>query len=98
LRREGRVREIVHTVQNARKHAGLRVEDRIELALDGAQALLDAARVHRDYLTGETLTVKLALGTNATSERAGAGHSEHTKVEGLDLTLALWRVPAAGSP
>ena len=52
LRREGRAREIVHAVQNARKSAGLQVEDRIELALDGAPELIDAAATHREYLIG----------------------------------------------
>jgi isoleucyl-tRNA synthetase len=61
LRREGRAREIVHAVQNARKSAGLQVEDRIELALDGDPALMDAAQAHRDYLAGETLAVELKL-------------------------------------
>ena len=44
LREEGRAREIVHAVQAARKAAGLEVEDRIELALDGDAALLAAPR------------------------------------------------------
>ncbi len=61
LRREGYAREIVHAVQNARKNAGLAIEDRIELWLTGAPALIEAAQAHRDYLTGETLTVELSL-------------------------------------
>ncbi len=44
--REGLAREIVHAVQNARKTAGLEVEDRIELTLGGDDELLDAARAH----------------------------------------------------
>ncbi len=61
LRREGRAREIVHAVQNARKSAGLAVEDRVHLTLDGDAALIGAARAHRDYLSGETLAVELTL-------------------------------------
>jgi isoleucyl-tRNA synthetase len=61
LLREGHAREIVHAVQNARKTAGLQVEDRIELWLAGVPELIEAADAHRDYLTGETLTVALAL-------------------------------------
>ncbi len=47
LLREGHAREIVHAVQNARKSAGLQIEDRIELVLLGDPALIEAAREHR---------------------------------------------------
>jgi isoleucyl-tRNA synthetase len=89
LRNEGRAREIVHAVQNARKSAGLRVEDRIELSLDGDPALLAAARDHRDHLSGETLAVKLELGAGAVRDRPAMGYSEQTEVDGLRLDLAL---------
>jgi isoleucyl-tRNA synthetase len=89
LRREGRAREIVHAIQNARKTAGLQVEDRIELALDGDPALLDAAGAHRDYLVGETLALKLKLSDAQTS--AAMDYSEQTEIGGLPLTISLSR-------
>jgi isoleucyl-tRNA synthetase len=88
LRREGRAREIVHAVQNARKTAGLLVEDRIELALDGDPALLDAAHAHRDYLVGETLAVTLEVGQPGGT---AMDYSEQTEIDGLPLTISLRR-------
>ncbi len=61
LRREGLAREVVHAVQNARKAAGLDVEDRIALVLGGDEELLGAARSHEGYVTGETLATSVAL-------------------------------------
>jgi isoleucyl-tRNA synthetase len=93
LRREGHAREIVHAVQNARKTAGLQVEDRIELSLAGAPNLIEAAASHRDYLTGETLAIELRLGEDgAGAEQDGAsadGYRKQTEVDGLELTIAL---------
>ena len=91
LRREGNAREIVHAVQNARKTAGLQVEDRIELWLEGAPALIEAARSHRAYLTRETLAVGLDLGDGATSASAQADYREQTEVDDLELVIALSR-------
>jgi isoleucyl-tRNA synthetase len=95
LRREGHAREIVHAVQNARKTAGLQVEDRIELSLTGAQDLIEAAASHRDYLTGETLAIELGLGEDGpdvASRDASAGdYREQTEVDGLELSIALRR-------
>ncbi|HEY1456878.1 MAG TPA: isoleucine--tRNA ligase [Solirubrobacteraceae bacterium] len=87
LRREGHAREIVHAVQNARKSAGLQVEDRIELSLDAEQALLDAAREHHDYITGETLAVRLHLAHAEATE--AMDHTERAVIDGLALQIAL---------
>jgi isoleucyl-tRNA synthetase len=92
LRREGNAREIVHAVQNARKTAGLQVEDRIELGLTGAPAVVEAASSHRDYIAGETLALVLDVGDGATSSSAGADHyREQTEVDGQELSIALRR-------
>ena len=60
LRREGLAREIVHAVQNARKEAGLEITDRIELSLGGDEELLEAARAHESYVSGEVLATAVA--------------------------------------
>ena len=90
LRREGRARELVHAIQNARKSAGLQVEDRIELSLGGDPALLDAAREHRGYIAAETLAVELDIGGDANA--AAMGFSGQAEIDGLALTIALGRV------
>jgi isoleucyl-tRNA synthetase len=87
LLREGQAREIVHAVQNARKNAGLEVEDRITLALGGDSQLLAAAQAYREYVAGETLAVELVCG-----ERPGMTYEEQVKVDGLELSVALSRV------
>jgi isoleucyl-tRNA synthetase len=87
LRREGRSREIVHAVQNARKNAGLQVEDRIELALAGDPVLLGAVEAHSDYLNAETLTVKLDVGAIP----SGMVHQELLELDGMELSVALRR-------
>jgi isoleucyl-tRNA synthetase len=92
LRREGWAREIVHAVQNARKNAGLAVEDRIELGLSGDPLLLGAAASYRDHLAGETLAVELALalaGELVTS--VPAGYREQVEIDGHTITIALTR-------
>ncbi|MCU0257423.1 MAG: isoleucine--tRNA ligase [Solirubrobacteraceae bacterium] len=61
LRRRGLAREIAHAVQNARKAAGLAVEDRITLALGGDAELLDVAREHEAFIAGETLATAVEL-------------------------------------
>ena len=89
LRREGFAREVVHAVQNARKTAGLAVEDRIELWLSGAPALIESAEAHHDYLTGETLAVELSFDGDADGPEDC--YSEQTEIDGLALSIVLRR-------
>jgi isoleucyl-tRNA synthetase len=55
LLREGLAREIVRTVQDARKQAGLEVSDRIVLKVTGNAEVEAAVAEHRDYIMEETL-------------------------------------------
>jgi isoleucyl-tRNA synthetase len=89
LRREGIAREIVHAIQNARKSAGLAVEDRIELALGGDEELLAAARAHEGYVAGETLAVRVSYN--------GAVEGTKATIEGRGLTIAVTRAAGPAS-
>jgi isoleucyl-tRNA synthetase len=61
LIREGLAREFVRRVQDLRKQAELEVADRIKLYVQASPGLKDAIEAHREYITGETLTVHLAF-------------------------------------
>jgi isoleucyl-tRNA synthetase len=89
LREEGYGREIVHCVQNARKSAGLAIEDRIDLILGGEDALLRAAEAGRDYLAQETLAVSLLVGEADGLD--GDAYRESASIEGMALTIGLRR-------
>ena len=86
LEREGLARELVRTVQEARKQAGLEVSDRITLRIDGSAEVAAALDAHRDYVMEETLatgwggadwppaySVEHALGAGRWDDRARAG-------------------------
>jgi len=55
LVREGLIREILRTVQDARKQAGLNVSDRIVLNIDGNEPVMAAMSEHREYIASEAL-------------------------------------------
>jgi len=59
---EGVARELVRTVQDARKQAGLEVADRIVLGISGTAGVEAALVAHRDYLMAETLTIEWQVG------------------------------------
>ena len=62
---EGWAREVVRSVQDARKQADLEVSDRIMLGVSGSDAIDRALAAHRDYIMAETLAAEWATGQEA---------------------------------
>jgi len=62
LVREGLAREMIRTVQDARKQAGLEVSDRIVLGISGSPGVTAALADYRDYMMAETLATGWATG------------------------------------
>jgi len=86
LKREGLMREVVRFVQNARKQAGLQVDDRINLELQTTDKDLQAAiDEHLETITAETLASKK-------NTPVGDKYETTVKVEGAELTIALNKV------
>jgi isoleucyl-tRNA synthetase len=73
----------VRAIQNARKAAGLNVEDRISLTLAGDEELIEATRAHQDYVAGETLATAVSF------DGLDAGEVAH--IEGRELRIAVER-------
>jgi isoleucyl-tRNA synthetase len=90
LRREGLARELVRAVQDLRKEAGLKVSDRIELAISAEGEVAEAVHAHRDYLLGETLAVALF------DAPQGDGFDARVDVDGQQARL--WLRPLAAAP
>ncbi|HZZ77649.1 MAG TPA: class I tRNA ligase family protein [Gemmataceae bacterium] len=87
LELEGLAREVVRHVQNARKDAGLEMDDRIALflATDDAK-LTEAIKAHRDYIAAETLATHWA-----TSPLRDGAYGADVKIESAKLRIELKR-------
>jgi isoleucyl-tRNA synthetase len=59
---EGRARDVVRVVQQARRDAGFDISDRITLMLDAPDAVTDAVRTHETFVIGEVLADTVAYG------------------------------------
>jgi len=82
LRREGLMREVVRHVQNARKQAGLNVDDRISLSLVTNEGdLKKAIAEYEEAIAAETLAENLA--------ESEYSYSVDVNVEGMPLKVSL---------
>lgn len=83
LKREGFMREVIRHIQNARKAAGLNVDDRIVLSLrTESDDLRQAIIQFTDEIAGETLADKIETD-------ASYSFSADVKIEGYALTVSL---------
>jgi isoleucyl-tRNA synthetase len=89
LRREGRAREIVRAVQDARKAAGLDVSDRIQLRVEASGEVAEAIEAHREELAGETLAVSMS------DDLIPGGFRAEAEIEGTPIVVTLRRAPPA---
>ena len=82
LKSEGIMRELVRVIQNARKNAGLQVDDRIKLKIESdSPEITAAAKNFKDTIYAETL---------ATGELTGEGaSSESVKIDAQEVSISL---------
>ncbi|QQS19282.1 isoleucine--tRNA ligase [Candidatus Saccharibacteria bacterium] len=86
LQREGMMREVVRAVQNARKQAGLQVDDRIVLCLTTTNSELQTAiQEHEVSIKAETLAQSIATLDEA-------DFTSMLSIDGIDLEIALGKV------
>jgi isoleucyl-tRNA synthetase len=64
---EGRVYDLIHSVQRLRRDAGLEVTDRIVLTIPEADETLLG---HRDWIAGETLAKDVQVGDELAVRKA----------------------------
>lgn len=84
LELEGLAREFVRRVQELRKTANLRVDDRIRLEYAASEKLSEAIVQHKSYIESETIATSL----RPTNKPDGEAKAEHT-FNGEELMIAL---------
>ncbi|PIZ61561.1 isoleucine--tRNA ligase, partial [Candidatus Saccharibacteria bacterium CG_4_10_14_0_2_um_filter_52_9] len=85
LKREGLMREVVRHVQQARKQAGLEVDDRIDLGLQTTDAELTT--LFKDH--GLTDTIKHETLAKSLHPTAVKGFQTTVKIDGAELHISL---------
>jgi isoleucyl-tRNA synthetase len=73
LEREGLARDLIRSIQQARREAGLDVSDRIDLAIRATPPWLDAVDAHKQMIMDETLSVRLETVEGGVDGGADAG-------------------------
>jgi isoleucyl-tRNA synthetase len=84
---EGLAREVVRRIQNLRKEADYRIEDKIHTYYEGDPELASVMRGHADYISQETLSAELIEGAGPQGSYAA-----RFEIEGKEITFHLLTV------
>ncbi|MCI5049958.1 MAG: GNAT family N-acetyltransferase [Rickettsiales bacterium] len=84
LEAEGKARDLVRLIQQARKDAGLNVSDRIALRLSVSQSSSGAIAQFADYISEQTLAVSLEQG-----DANGSAHCIEQQLDGEPVVIGL---------
>jgi isoleucyl-tRNA synthetase len=90
LLQEGLARELVRRIQNLRKEADFRIEDKIGIYYEGDPELVRVMRDYVGYISQETLAQEMAEGAGPEGSRTG-----RHEIEGKSITFHLLTVPAS---
>jgi len=93
LIQEGLARELVRRIQNLRKEANFRIEDKIVTYYQGDPALSEVMREYATYIGQETLSLKMVEG-----EAPQGSHTGQFQIGERDITFHLLRVPGDALP
>jgi len=91
LVQEGLARELVRRIQNLRKDADFRIEDKIDTYYEGDPALAGVMRDYADYISQETLSVRMTEGKGPQGS-----HTGEFEIEGKSITFHLLTAPGDG--
>jgi isoleucyl-tRNA synthetase len=84
---EGRAREVVRLIQDARKRAGFLISDRIHVRYDASDGVAEAFERHADYIQRETLATRLEAGLDTATD----WHRAEAEIDGVPVVVAVQR-------
>jgi isoleucyl-tRNA synthetase len=86
---EGRARELVRLIQDARKSVGLDVSDRIAVQVQAPRELAEAVEAHRAYVSREVLATDLDMAAELDGQ---ASERVADEIDGMPVTFAIRKV------
>ncbi|MDP4221344.1 MAG: class I tRNA ligase family protein, partial [Bacteroidota bacterium] len=90
---EGKARELVNRIQNARKAADFEVTDKIRIGIEPVSVLMRSAiEKHKSFISEETLAKELVYNGLKVVDGKGSPWSEETQIDDEPLTISIERV------